>query len=271
MNRAALAAEIAARTLGLDRAAVTGVMQIKHGLTNQSWLVHAGAETAVLRLGNTAPEVLQIDRDSEARILSAAAAAGIGPFVLHCDPDRHVLVTRYLGPTWSFEDAGKERNIARLAVLLQRLHHLAPPAALRRIDLGATVQGYLRTLDEHAAAGGLARQPLRNRAQQVAACLHRDAILRLCHNDVHHLNIVEVADTDALRLIDWEYAGIGEPMFDLASVCVYHRYDRSQSQHLLAAYLSGEAAPATWHRLELACWLFEYVRELWTAVRELAL
>ena len=48
-----------------------------------------------------------------------------------------------------------------------------------------------------------------------------------CHNDVHHLNVV---GGDELRLIDWEYAGAGEPLFDLASVCVYHGYDRTRRE-----------------------------------------
>ena len=77
MSRAALAALAAARTLGLDAAAVTGVTDIKHGLTNQSWLVHVGGEALVVRLSDAAEEALQIDRGSEARILSAVAAAGI--------------------------------------------------------------------------------------------------------------------------------------------------------------------------------------------------
>ena len=71
----------------------------------------------------------------------------------------------------------------------------------------------------------------------------------------------------ALRLIDWEYAGVGQRLFDLASVCVYHKYDKLQREQLLVAYTSLTEL-TTWHRLELACWLFDYVRDLWMAVRE---
>ena len=85
----------------------------------------------------------------------------------------------------------------------------------------------------------------------------------LCHNDVHHLNVI---DGDSLRLIDWEYAGVGEPLFDLASVSVYHRYRRSQRERLLSAYAAPSGA-VSWQRLELACWLFDYIRDLWLAVR----
>ena len=69
-------------------------------------------------------------------------------------------------------------------------------------------------------------------------------------------------------LIDWEYAGSGDPAFDLASVCVYHRYGPAQRSLLLDAYgAAGRGVDAG--RLGRACWIFEYVRDLWTAVRGL--
>ena len=93
--------------------------------------------------------------------------------------------------------------------------------------------------------------------------LSQGAARCLCHNDVHSLNIV---DNGTLRLIDWEYSGIGEPMFDLASICVYHRYARPDRERLLDAYVTSASSNAA-HQLELACWLFEYVKDLWTEVR----
>ena len=37
----------------------------------------------------------------------------------------------------------------------------------------------------------------------------------LCHNDSHWDNVLD--DGDDLWVIDWEYAGMGDPMFDLAA------------------------------------------------------
>ena len=39
-------------------------------------------------------------------------------------------------------------------------------------------------------------------------------------------------DDGRLRLIDWEYSGVGQRLFDLASVCVYHKYDKLQREQL---------------------------------------
>jgi thiamine kinase len=259
-----LPGEVAALVPGVG--AVLGVERIKHGLTNDSWLVRTAADALVVRISNTSEGSLQIHRASEALILQAMALAGIGPEVLLCDPSRHLLVTRYMGATWTEAEAVRSDNIVRIAALLRRLHALTPPPGLHTVDFKAVVEGYLVTLDEHdkrPTAGGAA---LWARASEVAQMLQQDSRPCLFHNDVHALNIVNAAE-QGLRLIDWEYAGLGEPLFDLASLCMYHRYDNEQRAQLLAAYepTSGRMSA---RRLELACWLLGYIRDLWMAVRE---
>jgi thiamine kinase-like enzyme len=238
-------AQVAAVARELGAGAIRNIQPIKHGLTNRSWLVTADADRFVVRISNQSAADLQIDRDSEATVLLWVARAGIGPEILRCDPQHGVLVTRYLGAHWNERAAQTPENIDRIATLLRHLHSLDIPPGVRAVDLASTVHGYLRTLDERGIRNGLTLPAP-----------------RLCHNDVHHLNIVEAA---RLRLIDWEYAGVGEPLFDLASLCVYHRYRRSQRERLLSAYAAPSEA-VSWQRLELACWLFDYIRDLWLAV-----
>ena len=263
-GNAAGALEIAARVLGVSVEGILSCEPIKHGLTNESWLVRAKQDDIVVRISNTADEALQIDRQSEALVLALVSEAGIGPEVLLCDPSQRLLVTRYLGDTWAETDAVQEENIQRLGQLFRRLHRLSPPLGVRRVELNDTLEGYFRTLEERGIQPTLTTKSLRDRALQVALKLRENSAATLCHNDVHHLN---VTDDGTLRLIDWEYAGVGQRLFDLASVCVYHQYDKLQREQLLSAYTSLTEL-TTWHRLELACWLFDYIRDLWTAVRE---
>lgn len=258
------ALEIAARVLGITAESILSCEPIKHGLTNESWLVRSRRDDIVVRISNAAEQALQIDRQSEALVLAAVGEAGIGPEVLLCDPAQRVLVTRYLGDTWTEADAVQDANIQRLGQLFRRLHRVSPPTGARRVELSDTLEGYFRTLQERGIQPALTTKSLRDRALQVALKLREGSAATLCHNDVHHLNIT---DDGTLRLIDWEYAGVGQRLFDLASVCVYHNYDKLQREQLLSAYTSLTEL-TTWHRLELACWLFDYVRDLWTAVRE---
>jgi thiamine kinase len=257
-------AQVVGVALDLGAGRIRDIEPIKHGLTNRSWLVSTEADRFVVRISDvSAAAELQIDRHSETIVLQHVARAGIGPQVLRCDPAHGILVTRYLGPTWTEQDAQSDENIERLAGVLRRLHALDVPAGVRAVDLASTVHGYLRTLDQRGVRGGLVSPALRECADETAAKLRKESTPCLCHNDVHHLNIV---GGDPVRLIDWEYAGIGEPLFDLASLCVYHRYDKPQRERLLRAY-GARSGVINWQRLELACWLFDYIRDLWMAVR----
>ena len=241
------------------------IERIKHGLTNDSWRVICDSADLVIRCGNASEVSLQIDRASESAVLEIVAEAGLGPEVIVNDPVQRILITRYAGSTWTPQQALDCSNIDRLARLFARLHAMTTPARVQKLHLDSVITGYLTTLTEHDAASSLRAPALQARATHTIGLLRRQSNARLCHNDVHALNIV---DGDELRLIDWEYAGVGEPFFDLASVCVYHTYDRHRRQRLLSSY---QRTPANdeYRRLELCCWLFEYVRDLWTAVREL--
>ena len=253
-------AELAAQALQVDVRELTAVEPIKHGLTNESWLVRFVNDAVVVRISNAASDVLQIDRASEAIILDAASSMGIGAPVLLCYPRQRVLVTRYLGPNWSETDAQQPRNIARLGKLFRKLHALQPPAGVHRVVLLNVVEEYLQTLSEHSRKHDAARAAC---ARVFADVLDKGAAC-LCHNDMHRLNIV---DDGSVRLIDWEYAGLGSPLFDLASVCVYHAYDDAQRELLLEAYARPEIATAK--LLVQACELFDYIRGLWMQVRGL--
>ena len=154
-------AQVVAVALDLGTGQLRDVEPIKHGLTNRSWLVSTERDRFVVRVSDAASaEELQIDRNSEAIVLQHVARAGIGPQVLRCDPPQGILVTRYLGATWTEQDAHSDYNIDRLASLLRRLHALNIPAGVRAVDLASTVDGYVRTL--------LARGTHSHQLQQVA-------------------------------------------------------------------------------------------------------
>lgn len=258
--------EVAARALGVESGAITDVEQIKHGLTNESWFVRTGNDAVVVRISNREWASLQIDRVAEAVVLDAVATAGIGPEIIANDIAQGVLVTRYLGSTCEQRHMVDDDLIARLGGLFRTLHAVPAPDGIREVHLPSVIAGYLDTLDTLDTLGqgsALTANEMRDRALSLATEITRSSLPRLCHNDVHHLNLV---DRTPLRLIDWEYAGLGEPFFDLASVCVYHDYSMRHRALLLQAY-AGILDPAHVERLAKCCWLFEYIRDLWTAVR----
>jgi len=93
--------QVTAVALDLGTGAIRDIEPIKHGLTNRSWLVTTAGDRFVVRISDASTADLQIDRSSEAAVLQLVARAGIGPEILRCEPERGILVTRYLGATWT--------------------------------------------------------------------------------------------------------------------------------------------------------------------------
>src|SRR5262249_36398443 len=58
----------------------------------------------------------------------------------------------------------------------------------------------------------------------------------LCHNDLMPANLID--DDPRLWLVDWEYAGVGHPLFDLANASANAALDEDQDHAFLAAYHS---------------------------------
>jgi thiamine kinase len=260
--------DIAAGILQKDRAAFSPPERLKDGLTNQSWLLREAATAGawVVRLSNTREDELQIDRHSEAAVLAAVAIADLGPQIVRCLPEQHLLVTEYLqGNVWTPRAARQPENIERIVALLKRLHALPIPTGVRTTNLRAVVSGYWNTLMARGLSAQTGSPEQRERARQIMSEMEAEPLACLCHNDIHHLNVI---DDGQLRLIDWEYAGIGDPYFDLASICCYHAYSDPLRSQLLRLYL-GSDRPAALERLHRMCWLFDYIRELWFAVREM--
>lgn len=233
------------------------------GHSNRSFLVRLGARRMVVRLGNPDAQRYGIDRHVELRVLERAAHIGIGAPLLFCEPARGTLVTSYLeSRPLRIEGLGADREIARLAATLRRLHgqDLGAPA----LDLIARVRAYARDVQQHDPrnAPRVRRWLERSRRvlEQYRFARRRDA---LCHNDLVAQNILETPR--GLRIIDWEYAARGDPYFDLATLVEDGAFTAVDRERLLLEY--GEIGDGAHERLFAARVLYRLLSALWYVVR----
>jgi len=210
------------------------------GITNRNFLVDGapGGARFVVRLPGNATHLLGISRDVEHAATVAAATLGVGPEVVAYLPRKGYLVTRFI----------KGRQIPEREMHQpQRLR--AVGATLRRIHDGPSVPGLFepfRIVEAYRAVAlsrGVAIPPEYDLAQSIArqielACLAAPVELRPCHNDLLNANFID--DGSRIRIVDWEYAGMGDPFFDLGNFSINHELDPEQDALLLGAYLGDE-------------------------------
>ncbi|HQR25283.1 MAG TPA: choline/ethanolamine kinase family protein, partial [Steroidobacteraceae bacterium] len=206
---------------------------------------------------------LGVSRQSGCALLEIVGEAGLAPPVIACDPANGLLVTPYLsGGPWTREDAHEARNVERLARCLRELHALPPAAGVHDVDFRAQAQRLEAELgaacDAHEAT---AIEPVVRTAAEAAFELlaRREPSRAICHNDLHHLNVLD--DGERLWLVDWEYGGLGDPIFDLASLACQHEFTAGQRLALLEAYAGASTVPV--ESLDAACIAFDYVQWLW--------
>jgi len=274
--RAALRARAA--TLELAEAALEPV---HGGLSNYAWKARHGGRDWFVRLGGPESVTLGVDRRSECALLDLVTPAGLAPPLVACEPANGLLVTHFIaGATWRREDARQARNIGRLAERLRVLHGLVPTMDVGVVDFAArarSLEAELRATaplpsSRRGAGGGVGElihaariredAILGNAASAIDLLASRRPRLVPCHNDLHHLNLVD--DGDRVWIVDWEYGGLGDPLFDLASLACQHEYTASERAALLDAYGSGAGMEAT--MLDAACTVFDCVQWLWYLV-----
>jgi len=204
---------------------VESVEPLGGGITNHNFKVVAGDEAFVLRIGGKDTELLGIDRGVEREATAAAAQLGIGPEVVAFVEPEGYLVTRFV------EGETGKVTVARAAELLSRLH--AAPAITGGFDAFRVVEAYAAT----AAGRGVMPTAGYTTAKAIADRIERRRgghDLVPCHNDLLGANFV--GGDDRTWIVDWEYAGMGDPAFDLANFAVNNGLDEPGDAELLEAY-----------------------------------
>lgn len=226
------------------------------GLSNHAWIATTAGGRYFVRLSPADSARLGVDRRSECVLLQAVANAGLSPAIVRCDPSRRLLVTRHVADHALSRSAAIEpREIERLAHALRILHAIPRPLGVQRVDFAAQAT----RLEAQCSGARVIADDIRSRARTAFATLAGGGRSdTLCHNDLHHLNLVGTADR--LWLVDWEYGGTGDPVFDFASFICQHDCGARERELLCAAY--GNGAPAA-EQLAAACWAFDYVQWLW--------
>ncbi len=209
------------------------------GITNRNYRVRFGARDCVLRLPGRDTELLGIDRAAERVATERAAALGIAPPLIAADEE--CMVTEWLpgAPI----DGERLRADPSSAVRALRAFHdsgLQLPVRFWLPDLLKEYDGIV------TQRGGEVTDAFRRAQEHVARVAD---VLPLtdpapCHNDLLPGNVLATdAEPGHALLVDWEYAGMGHPYFDLANLAVNNAFDDAAQDRLLEAYFDQPATP----------------------------
>ena len=237
------------------------------GLSNESWKVTDEAGAHVVRFGTDYP-FHHVDRRREVVAARAAHAAGFAPEVEYSDEG--VMVSTFLDArTWAESDLAQSPD--RVAKMLRDFHTQMP-----RYVTGPgfafwvfhVIRDYARTLQEGNSRLAARLPGFLSLAEQLEDVQVPLPIV-FGHHDLLPANFLD--DGERLWLIDFEYAGFGTAMFDLAGAASNSGMSEEQALALLAGYFNKAPDDATLRAFD-AMRCASLLREaMWAMVSEIHL
>ena len=211
------------------------------GITNRSYRLEAAGHDLVLRWpGASASRYL--DRSAEPANAQAVADLGLAPAVLAADAEAGWYITAFVtgAETLTPRDVAEPETFAGMLQLLTSLHRSPVCFPFQ--------QGLFKAIDLYI---DLAPTPLmqnvRRALEPARVALLRNPMLRVaCHIDPNPANFLR-DKAGRLFLIDWEFAAMEEPLWDLAAVTMEAGIDATMAR----AQIEPLIGAAQWPRFEL--------------------
>lgn len=231
------------------------------GITNRNFRARFGGRELVVRLPGKDTELLGIDREAERDANSCAAAAGVAPEVATLLADPPCLVTHFVaGATMEPEQLRQPMALAEVAAALRAVHGC--PAVASSFSAFRIVEDYAAKAQARGGAVPAAFERCHKTAARIETALRwRPHESVLCHNDLLAANFI--ASPDGLRIVDWEYAGMGDRYFDLGNFAVNNGLGDDEEEALLRSYFERPPSAGQLAALRLMRFMSDFREAMW--------
>lgn len=237
------------------------------GLTNKNYKVTLAGESYVLRIAGAGTSDY-IDREIEAHNARTAAAADVNAEVLHFDTSDGLMLCRYLDgcitmtPQRFNADPGAP---ARAALALKRMHQCGYPFKFR-FELFNMIDEYLRILKDRDAELPEGYHEVLEEAEVVRKVIDDNPHpLTPCHCDPLTENFLD--NGERMWIVDWEYSGMNDPIWDLGDVSVEAGFGEEQDYSMMNAYCGGDVPAAIFGRMVIYKAMCDLLWTLWGLIQ----
>ena len=225
---------LVARVFHVPESRIRNIRCLKAGMTNQSFLFQVEDKQYICRIPGPGTQGL-VNRAEEERVYRAVLPLGITEHLIYLNPENGYKIAEYFPESHTLS-ADNWEDMGRFMEMIRGLHQSGVTVP-HTFDIREKINFYESLCRGH---GGVLFEDYDQVRQNMDWIMDRlDELKRpmcLCHIDANVDNCLVLPD-GRLRLLDWEYAGMCDPLIDISMCAIYSYYDDQQLDRLLELYL----------------------------------
>lgn len=241
------------------------------GLTNICYQLSLDSGEYVIRISAENTQALGIDRQVEKSIHQLVSSLQFTSALRYCDDSDHYWIRDFIeGEPLNDNDSNiSDSSLVYMIEQLKALHQIPVELALPQVNISDKADAYWNILEAKKTDDEMLKMKA---LMQVAMSEPPEGKFCLCHLDPVPANWLYTAE--GLKLLDWEYAGFGHPLWDLAALLqgivqdMGSRSDKGADDRSAAEErveqriieLYGIENPLAWRRAKVQ---MEYLSSLW--------
>lgn len=233
------AMELISSVFQIPESEIHNIHCLKSGMTNKSFLFQVHGKSYICRVPGPGTGLL-INRHQEGDVLEAVANLGITEHVIYFNRDTGYKITEYYENSRN-ADVHNESDMQQCMDLVTKLHQSGIQLK-HSFDIRERIAFYENLCIKHGGIPFEDYEVVKDRMNTLMD--HLDALNRpktIAHIDSNVDNFLFLPDGD-LKLIDWEYCGMCDPLIDVAMCGIYSYLNEEQMDRLIHIYLHREPA-----------------------------
>ena len=205
------------------------ICPLKKGLISEIYLCNFNNIKSVIRLDLEIPDWLKIQRDSEIRILDLNNNDKSEKNILYHDLQRGILIRRFIeGNKFILNKINSDQQLELLGRAVKEIHKTNYEKDSVN-NFSNAINRYKEILKYK-----IQKDPILEIGFEIYEDLYRESHpMVFSHNDLTQENIIW---NRKYVFIDWEYAGINNPLFDIASIISSYSLNDQQIVSLWRGY-----------------------------------
>ncbi|WP_353893505.1 phosphotransferase [Proteinivorax hydrogeniformans] len=208
------------------------------GMTNYNYVMDIkGTEYVIRKPGGMTDKM--IDRKIEKVNNSIASEVGINSQCIYFDDDTGIKISIYLKNSKNIAVANPNspKSIASVSETMKKMHQ-SPKKFPNKFDVKSELHKYEQIVEQINGALFFDYHILKEKLFAFMDENIKNTISVPCHNDTVPENFV-IAQKGQTYLIDWEYAGMNDPSWDVASYIIESKLSQQSIEQLVSDYYGG--------------------------------